>query len=158
MSSLVPGDVFVYPALLGYFFDAVLTVGIAWDGQQFAVFGSPLVLVDDVLRHVQQADVRLHSRLLAARLYPQIPVEGNLQVFFREVRHVAPAQPREARKKHQSKGDRFGEDETQCVVCQLICNALPHSPKCKLGQYNARFPLPSHYLFQYGLEADKQRS
>ena len=96
MAADVPGDVFVYPALLGYFFDAVLTVGIAWDRQQLAVFGSPLVLVDDVLRHVQQADVRFHSRLLAARLYPQMPVEGNLQVFFREVRHVAPTQPREA--------------------------------------------------------------
>ena len=62
------------------------------------------------------------------------------------------------RKKHQSKGDRFGEDETQTVVCQYICSVLPHSPKCKLGQYNARFPLPIHYLFRCGLEADKQRS
>ena len=48
-----------------------------------------------MLCHVQQADVRRHSRFLAARLYPQMPVKGNLQVLFREVRHVAPAQPRE---------------------------------------------------------------
>ena len=92
----MPGHVFVYPALSGYLFDAVFTDVIAWDRQQLAVFGNAFVFVDDVLRHVQQADVRFHSRFLAARLYPQMPVEGNLQVLFREVRHVTPAQTGEA--------------------------------------------------------------
>ena len=96
MPTLVPGHVFVYPALSGYLFDAVFTDVIAWDRQQLAVFGNAFVFVDDVLRHVQQADVRFHSRFLAARLYPQMPVEGNLQVLFREVRHVTPAQTGEA--------------------------------------------------------------
>ena len=110
MSCEVPRHVFVYPALFGYLFDAVFTDVIAWDRQQFAVLGNAFVFVDDVLRHIQQADVRFHSRFLAARLYPQMPVEGNLQVLFREVRHVTPAQTGYIRKKHQSKGDRFREE------------------------------------------------
>lgn len=101
MAALVPGYVFVYSALLGYLFDAVFADVIAWYGQQLAVFGSTLVFVDDVLRHVQQADVRFHSRLLAACLYPQVPVKGNLQVFFREICHVAPAQASEAAEDEQ---------------------------------------------------------
>ena len=73
MAALMPRHVFVYPALFGYLFDAVFTDVIAWDRQQFAVLGNAFVFVDDVLRHIQQADVRFHSRFLAARLYPQMP-------------------------------------------------------------------------------------
>ena len=101
MAGKMPRDVFVYPALSGYLFNAVFADVIAWYGQQLAVFGSTLVFVDDVLRHVQQADVRFHSRFLAACLYPQMPVEGNLQVLFRKVCHVAPAQACEAAEDEQ---------------------------------------------------------
>ena len=95
MSYMMPGDVFVYPALFGYLFDAVFADVIAWYGQQLAVFGNAFVFVNDMLCHIQQADVRSNSRFLAARLYPQVSVKGDLQVFFREVRHVAPTKARE---------------------------------------------------------------
>ena len=121
----MPRDVFVYPALSGYLFDAVFADIIAWDRQQFAVLGNAFVLVDDMLCHVQQADVRFHSRFLSACLYPQVPVEGNLQVLFREVRHVTPAQSGITRKKHQSKGGRNKENQTQLVVKQQFCGSLP---------------------------------
>lgn len=96
VAALVPGDVLVDAAKFGYRLDAVLAVPITWDGQQPSVFCHAAVLLDDVLGHVEQADVRLHASLLAVGLYPQVAVEGGLQVLFRQVVHVPPAQSREA--------------------------------------------------------------
>ena len=54
----------------------------------------------------------------------------------------------EARKKHQSKGDRNKENQTQPVVNKRFCSRLPLQPNSRERQDNARFPLPSHYLFR----------
>lgn len=42
--------------------------------------------------YLQQADVGFHACLLPLGLYPQVSVKGGLQVLFREVVHVRPAQ------------------------------------------------------------------
>ena len=57
------------------------------------------------------------------------------------------------RKKHQSKGDRNKENQTQPVVNKRFCSRLPLQPNSRERQDNARFPLPSHYLFRYLPEA-----
>lgn len=95
MSSLVPGDILVDTASLGDDLDAVSTMGIAGDGQKPAVLRHAAILLDDVPWHVQQADIGFHACLLAAGLYPQVSVKGGLQVIFRQVVHVCPAQSRE---------------------------------------------------------------
>ena len=59
----------------------------------------------------------------------------------------------EGRKKHQSKGDRNKENQTQPVVNKRFCSRLPLQPNSRERQDNARFPLPSHYLFRYLPEA-----
>lgn len=60
---------------------------------------------------------------------------------------------RGARKKHLSKGDRNEENQTQPVVNKRFCSCLPLQPNSRERQDNARFPLPSHYLFRYLPEA-----
>ena len=55
---------------------------------------------------------------------------------------------RSLRKKHQSKGDRNKENQTQPVVNKRFCSRLPLQPNSRERQDNARFPLPSHYLFR----------
>ena len=62
--------------------------------------------------------------------------------------HIDAGQAREARKKHQSKGDRNKENQTQPVVNKRFCSRLPLQPNSRERQDNARFPLPSHYLFR----------
>ena len=158
MSCCVIGQTHLETALSAYIFEYFVTTAVARNGENMTVPSQSLVFLYDTLGNVQKTDVRFGVGLLSAGDYPQVAVEECLQVVGGEVLHVGIRQTREKRKKHQSKGDRFGEDETQTVVCQYICSVLPHSPKCKLGQYNARFPLPIHYLFRCGLEADKQRS
>lgn len=62
-------------------------------------------------------------------------------------------EPGERRKKHQSKGDRNKENQTQPVVNKRFCSYLPLQPNSRERQDNARFPLPSHYLFRHLPEA-----
>ena len=57
------------------------------------------------------------------------------------------------RKKHLSKGDRNEENQTQPVVNKRFFSCLPLQPNSRERQDNARFPLPSHYLFRYLPEA-----
>ena len=57
------------------------------------------------------------------------------------------------RKKHQSKVDRNKENQTQPVVNKRFCSCLLLQPNSRERQDNARFPLPSHYLFRYLPEA-----
>ena len=92
----MPGDVLVDAAKFGDCLDAVSTMGIAGDGQQPSAVRHAAVLLNDVPRHVEQADVRLHTGLLAVGLYPQVSVEGGLQVLLHQVIHVPPTQSREA--------------------------------------------------------------
>lgn len=101
MPRLVPGDVFIDAAQFRHRLDAVLAVRIAGNGQQFPVPGHAAVLPDDVARHFQQADVGFHACLLSFGLDPQMTVKGGLQVLFRKVIHVRPAQPREGAKDEQ---------------------------------------------------------
>ena len=91
----MPGYVFIDAAQLGYRLDAVPAIGITGDRKQFPVFSHAAVFPDDVSRNFQQADVGFHPGFLAVGLYPQMPVKGGLQVLFREVVHIAPAQPGE---------------------------------------------------------------
>ena len=65
----------------------------------------------------------------------------------------AKGKSREARKKHLSKGDRNEENQTQPVVNKRFFSCLPLQPNSRERQDNARFPLPSHYLFRYLPEA-----
>lgn len=91
----MPGDVLADTALLGNNLDAVSAMGIAGNEQQPSALRHAAVLLDDVPWHVKQADVRLHTGLLAVGLYPQMAVKRILQVFLRKVIHVPPAQSRE---------------------------------------------------------------
>lgn len=153
MPALMPRDVLFDTALLRYCFDAVLAVGVTGNWQQFVPFGHAVVFLDDVSGNVQQPDIRFDACFLAVRVDPQMPVERGAQVGFRQVRHIRPAQTRKGRKKHLSKGDRNEENQTQPVVNKRFCSCLPLQPNSRERQDNARFPLPSHYLFRYLPEA-----
>lgn len=132
MSCTVPGDVLVDAAKFGYRLDAVLAVPITWDGQQPSVFCHTSVLLDDVLGHVEQADVRLHAGLLAVGLYPQVAVEGGLQVLFRQVVHIPPAQSREAAE-DEGIPDEFIAFLLECAVDE--CRNLLLGQEATLGLF-----------------------
>ena len=111
------------------------------------------VFLDDLQRHVQQADGRGRFGLLAPDVYPVRSVVRLRDVFFGQAFQVGVGQPREGRKKHLSKGDRNEENQTQPVVNKRFCSCLPLQPNSRERKDNARFPLPSHYLFRYLPEA-----
>lgn len=69
----------------------VFAVGIAGNGQQFAVFRHTLVFLYDMFGNFQQTDVTFRTRFLAFGLNPQMTVKGYFQVLFRQVIHVRPA-------------------------------------------------------------------
>lgn len=48
MSSLMPRDVFLDAAFLRYGLNAVLTIIVAWNGQEFSVGRHIAVLLDDM--------------------------------------------------------------------------------------------------------------
>lgn len=101
MASHVPRDVFLDTALSCNHLDAVLAVGITWNGQQLIALGHAVVFLDNVFGHIQQANVRFRTRLLAVGDNPQMTVERGLQVCFRQVRHIRPAQPRKGAEDEQ---------------------------------------------------------
>lgn len=101
MSSHVPRDVFLDTAFSRNYLDAVLAVGITRNGKQFIAFGHAVVFLDDMFSNVQQADIRFRTRLLAVGDNPQVAVERGLQVRFRQVRHIRPAQPRKGAEDEQ---------------------------------------------------------
>lgn len=83
--------------------------------------------------------------LLTAALY----VRSSPRLYNRLLHHkYLGSYIRNLRKKHQSKGDRNKENQTQPVVNKRFCSRLPLQPNSRERQDNARFPLPSHYLFR----------
>lgn len=120
----MPRNVFVDAAQFRYRLYAVLAVCVARHGQQFPVLRHAAVFFDDMPRHFQQADVGLHPGLLPLCLYPQVTVEGGLQVFFREVVHVRPAQSREGAEDEEV-ADEFVAFFLECPVYKqaylLLC-------------------------------------
>ena len=112
-----------------------------------------LVFLHDMFGNVQKTDVRFGVGLLSSGDYPKVAIEECLQEVGGEVLHVRICQTRERRKKHQSKEDRNKEKQTQYVVKQQFCSRLPLQLNSKGRQDNARFPLPSHYLFRYLLKS-----
>lgn len=85
MIRLMPRDIFLDTAFFRNHFDAVLAVGITRNGQQFVALGHAVVLFDDMLGYIQQADIRFCTRLLAIGDNPQMAVERGLQVRFRQI-------------------------------------------------------------------------
>lgn len=101
MITHVPRDVFLDTALSRNHLDAVLAVGITRNRQQFIALGHAVVLFDNMLGNLQQANVRFRARLLAVGDNPQMTVERGLQVRFPEVRHIRPAQSRKGAEDEQ---------------------------------------------------------
>ena len=106
------------------------------------------VFLDDPQRNLQQPDCRGRICFFAPYMKPPRSVSGLRDVPIREPFQVGVGQAREGRKKHQSKGDRNKENQTQPVVNKRFCSRLPLQPNSRERQDNARFPLPSHYLFR----------
>lgn len=132
MTPLVPGDVLVDAAKFGDCLDAVSTMGITGDGQQPSAVRHAAVLLNDVPWHVEQTDVRLHAGLLAVGLYPQVAVKGGLQVLFRQVVHVTPAQSREAAEDKEVP-DEFIAFLLECAVDE--CRYLFFGQEAALGLF-----------------------
>ena len=76
------------------------------------------VLIDYFHRDVQQPDRGQRVRLLSPVVYPPSAVISLRDVVRLQPFQIGKRQSGEARKKHQSKGDRFRENKTQDVVCQ----------------------------------------
>lgn len=94
MSSDMPRYVFLDAASLRYGLNAVFTIIIAWNGQQFISLGYAVVFLDDMLGDIQQSDIRFDARFLTVGVQPQMPVERSLQVRLGKVRHIRPTQSR----------------------------------------------------------------
>lgn len=90
----MPRDVFLDAASLRYGLNAVFTIIVAWNGQEFSVGRHIAVLLDDMLGDVQQSDIRFDTRFLTLGIQPQMSVERSLQVRFGKVRHIRPTQSR----------------------------------------------------------------
>ena len=149
----MPRDMLGDAATLGDGTDTGKARVIMRNGKYPAVPAQSPVFADYAVGDVEQADVGHHARFLAVDVYPLVFVEVGADILFRKVAHIRERQPREGRKKHQSKGDGNKENQTERVVKQRFCGCLPLQPNSKERQDNARFPLPSHYLSCYQLKA-----
>ena len=101
MAAHVPRYVFLDAAYLRYGLNAVLTIIIAWNGQELSVGRHIAVLLDNMLGDIQQSDIRFDTRFLTVGIQPQMPVERSLQIRFGKVRHIRPAQSRERIENYQ---------------------------------------------------------
>ena len=125
-----------------------LVTGYRQDHSFFQAFRMCLVLLQNHPWNVQQWNVTHVVRLFPGFSYPVLAIDILYYVFISQVLYIGKGQPGEQRKKHQSKGDRNKENQTQLVVKQRFCSRLPLQPNSRERQDNARFPLPSHYLFR----------
>ena len=142
------GQPYLETALPAKFLQYGVASAVARYRKYMIVLGQPLVLLYDAPGNVQQADVGLGVRLPPAGDDPEVAVEEGLEPVSRQRLHVCVCQSGKQRKKHQSKGDRNKENQTQPVVNKRFCSRLPLQPNSRERQDNARFPLPSHYLFR----------
>ena len=101
MSCKMPRYVFLDTASLRYDLDTVLAVIVTWNGQQLVSFVHTVVFLDDMLGDIQQSDIRFDTCFLTVGVQPQMPVERGLQIRSGEVRHIRPAQSREAAEDEQ---------------------------------------------------------
>lgn len=162
MFRRVCGQVLPDIAQVSDFLQITVHALIAYDRQAeafFSAYGMFLVFFEDGKRNRQQGDVAdRRCPVSALQFYtsfsdPPVTVVVLHEVVFCQCGHIGEGQPGVARKKHLSKGDRNEENQTQPVVNKRFCSCLPLQPNSRERQDNARFPLPSHYLFHYLPEA-----
>lgn len=125
MSCLVPRYVFLDAAYLRYGLNAVLTIIIAWNGQELSVGRHIAVLLDNMLGDIQQSDIRFDTRFLTVGIQPQMPVERSLQIRFGKVRHIRPAQSRKGTENEQVADQR---------VTRLLERPVDQEPDFLFGQ------------------------
>ena len=125
----------------------------AWQREHGAVHVGGIVQGQYLLGYRVQGDERFHPGLLPVDADEPPPLRRRPDMARMELLDVGIGKPGEIRKKHLSKGDRNEENQTQPVVNKRFCSCLPLQPNSRERQDNARFPLPSHYLFRYLPEA-----
>lgn len=96
----------------------------------------------------QQRHTAHYRRLFPRLVNPYRTLFVGRDMLLAQMVRIRKGQSRKGRKKHQSKGDRNKENQTQPVVNKRFCSRLPLQPNSRERQDNARFPLPSHYLFR----------
>ena len=112
-----------------------------------------LILFDYLQWYIKQTDRRKCTGFLTVDMDPPGAVFRLCDVIDSKVFQVYIGKTGKRRKKHQSKGDRNKENQTQPVANKRFCSRLPLQSNSRERQDNARFPLPSHYLFRYLPEA-----
>ena len=156
------GQIFLYAAEIGDFLEVAVHFLVAHDRQAASFLYADRmfpVFLQYGQWNGQQRDVADGRRFSAVfQLDPSLPYPPVTeivlyQVFTTQSGDIGERQTGEARKKHLSKGDRNEENQTQPVVNKRFCSCLPLQPNSRERQDNARFPLPSHYLFHYLPEA-----
>ena len=111
MAAHVPRYVF------RYHLDTVFAIDVARHRQQLVIIGNSVVFFDDMLGNIQQAYIAFRSRFLAVGLDPQMTVKRGLQVLFRKVRHIRPAQTRKGAEDEQI-ADQLVAFLFECAVDQ----------------------------------------
>ena len=153
MTAHVPGQRLGDTTFLSQSFERIHTTFVVGYWKYPTVFTQSTVFFHNLLGIVKQLDVGFSSRLLSMDYYPLAIVKERFDVLFLQVIKIYEGETSERRKKHQSKGDRNEENQTQLVVNKRFCSCLPLQPNSRERQDNARFPLPSHYLLRHLPEA-----
>ena len=153
MSCKMPGQRLGDTTFLSQSFERIHTTFVVGYWKHPAVFTQSTVFFHNLLGIIKQLDVGFRSCLLSMDNDPFTFIEKFLDVLFLQVVQVNESETCKTRKKHQSKGDRNEENQTQLVVNKRFCSCLPLQPNSRERQDNARFPLPSHYLLRHLPEA-----
>ena len=151
MSCGVCSQVLLYQTQVGNLFQIAVHLLVAGNRQQYSfLFAGRIICIfsQDFQRNIQQRNITHVLCFLTWLPDPQVSVVVFYDMLRGKLLHVDESQTGKARKKHQSKGDRNKENQTQLVVKQRFCSRLPLQPNSRERQDNARFPLPSHYLFR----------
>ena len=126
--------------------------------QEYLTFSKAAILMGCTRQYIYK--LVANGKLKASRLSSRMALvrKADIEKMFEgnPYKRVVPAsksKPCKKRKKHLSKGDRNEENQTQPVVNKRFFSCLPLQPNSRERQDNARFPLPSHYLFRYLPEA-----
>ena len=101
MPRYMPRYVFLDTASLRYDFNAVFTIIVGWNRQEFSVGLHIAIFLDDMLGNVQQSDIGFDTRFLTLGVQPQMPVERGLQIRLGKVCHIRPAQSRKGAEDEQ---------------------------------------------------------
>lgn len=125
MTSKMPRYVFLDAAFLRYCLDASFTVFVTRYGQQPISLGHAVVLLDNMFGYIQQSDIRFDTRFLTVGVDPQMTVERDAQIGFRQVRHIRPAQTRKGAEDEQVADQR---------VTRLLERPVDQEPNFFFGQ------------------------